>query len=141
MATIVEATAINLGLETSGRFKASGPAVELGPQAALCFSLVLHELVTNASKYGALSMDTGRVEIEWSVRDEAGDQRLHFTWQEVGGPAVAAPSKKGFGTRLVSSSLSAFGEVALDYAPTGFVLKLDASFQKLQYKNYSDAEE
>ncbi|MGO7565907.1 HWE histidine kinase domain-containing protein, partial [Rhizobium johnstonii] len=48
MATIVEANAINLGLETSGRFRASGTAVELGPQAALCFSLVLHELVTNA---------------------------------------------------------------------------------------------
>ncbi|MGO8264347.1 HWE histidine kinase domain-containing protein, partial [Rhizobium ruizarguesonis] len=59
MATIVEATAINLGLEASGRFKARGTAVELGPQAALSFSLVLHELVTNASKYGALSVDTG----------------------------------------------------------------------------------
>lgn len=141
MTTIVEATAINLGLETSGRFNASGPAVVLGPQAALCFSLVLHELVTNASKYGALSVDTGTVEIEWSVRDEAGDQRLNFTWQEAGGPTVEAPSKKGFGTRLVSSSLSAFGEVALDYAPTGLILRLDAPLQKLQYKNYSDAEE
>ncbi|MGO7998203.1 hypothetical protein ACC734_38365, partial [Rhizobium ruizarguesonis] len=66
MATIVEATAINLGLEESGRFKARGPAVELGPQADLSFSLVLHELVNNASKYGALSVDTGTIEIEWS---------------------------------------------------------------------------
>ncbi|MBY5461594.1 sensor histidine kinase, partial [Rhizobium leguminosarum] len=74
-------------------------------------------------------------------RDEAGDKRLNFTWQEVGGPAVEAPSKKGFGTRLVSSSLSAFGEVSLDYAPTGFILRVDASLQKLQYKTYSDAEE
>jgi PAS domain S-box-containing protein len=141
MATIVEATAINLGLEASGRFKARGPAVELGPQAALSFSLVLHELVTNASKYGALSVDTGTIEIEWSVRGEAGEKRLDFSWQEAGGPAVVAPSNKGFGTRLVNSSLAAFGEVALDYAPTGFILKLDASLQKLQYKTYSDAEE
>jgi two-component sensor histidine kinase len=141
MATIVEATAINLGLEASGRFKARGPAVELGPQAALSFSLVLHELVTNANKYGALSVDTGTIEIEWSVRSEAGEMRLDFRWQEAGGPAVVAPSNKGFGTRLVNSSLAAFGEVALDYAPTGFILKLDASLQKLQYKTYSDAEE
>lgn len=141
MATIVEATAINLGLEASGRFKARGPAVELGPQAALSFSLVLHELVTNANKYGALSVDTGTIEIEWSVRREAGEKRLDFRWQEAGGPAVVAPSNKGFGTRLVNSSLAAFGEVALDYAPTGFILKLDASLQKLQYKTYSDAEE
>ncbi len=141
MATIVEATAINLGLEASGRFKARGPAVELGPQAALSFSLVLHELVTNANKYGALSVDTGTIEIEWSVRGDAGEKRLDFRWQEAGGPAVVAPSNKGFGTRLVNSSLAAFGEVALDYAPTGFILKLDASLQKLQYKTYSDAEE
>ncbi|MBY5346048.1 sensor histidine kinase [Rhizobium leguminosarum] len=141
MATIVEATAVNLGLEMSGRFKASGPTVELGPQAALSFSLVLHELVTNASKYGALSVDTGTVEVVWSVRDEAGDQRLNFTWQEVGGPAVEAPSKKGFGTRLVNSSLSAFGDVSLDFVPSGLVLRLDAPLEKLQCKNCSDAEE
>jgi two-component sensor histidine kinase len=113
----------------------------LGPQAALCFSLVLHELVTNASKYGALSSDTGTVEIKWSVRNEVGAPSLNFTWQEVGGPAVEAPSKKGFGTRLVSSSLSAFGEVSLDYAPTGLILRLKAQLQKLQYKNCSDAQE
>jgi len=54
---------------------------------------------------------------------------------------VETPTKKGFGTRLVSSSLSAFGEVSLDYAPTGLILRLDAPLQKLQYKNCSDAEE
>jgi two-component sensor histidine kinase len=102
---------------------------------------VLHELVTNANKYGALSEDTGTVAIEWSVGDKAGAPSLNFTWQEVGGPAVETPTKKGFGTRLVSSSLSAFGEVSLDYAPTGLILRLDAPLQKLQYKNCSDAEE
>ncbi|MBA5800475.1 MULTISPECIES: sensor histidine kinase [Rhizobium] len=141
MATIIEATAINLGLETSGRFKASGPAVELGPQAALAFSLVLHELVTNANKYGALSQDTGTIKIEWSVREESGDKRLSFSWREAGGPAVEAPRKKGFGCRLINSSLSSFGEIVVDYAPTGLILKLDASLEKLQYKTYSDAEE
>ncbi|QKK20445.1 sensor histidine kinase [Rhizobium indicum] len=141
MATIVEATATNLGLESSARFQSVGPAVELGPRAALAFSLVLHELVTNANKYGALSVGTGTIEIVWSVRDEAGDKRLNFSWREVGGPVVEVPSRKGFGCRLITSSLSAFGEVTVDYAPTGLILRLDASLQKLQYKNYSDAEE
>ncbi|WP_049731558.1 sensor histidine kinase [Rhizobium ecuadorense] len=139
MDTIVEATEINLGLEPN-RVKASGPAVNLSPQAALAFSLVLHELATNATKYGALSVDSGSVEIEWSVRKNAGDDRFDLLWQERGGPVVEAPSKKGFGSRLVNTSLSAFGDVSFDYAATGLTLKLDASLQKLQYQNCPDAE-
>ncbi|MDR9776868.1 sensor histidine kinase, partial [Rhizobium hidalgonense] len=138
MDTIVEATASNLGLG-SERFKARGPTVELNPQAALAFSLVLHELVTNATKYGALSADTGVVEIEWSLRREAGDDRLDVRWRERGGPAVAAPKRRGFGSRLIYSSLSAFGNVAVDYAPTGLVLSLDASLQSLQDQNCSNS--
>ncbi|RWX04833.1 PAS domain S-box protein [Rhizobium hidalgonense] len=133
---IVEATASNLGLG-SERFIARGPTVELNPQAALAFSLVLHELVTNATKYGALSEDTGVVEIEWSLRREAGDNRLDVRWRERGGPAVEAPKRRGFGSRLIYSSLSAFGKVAVDYAPSGLVLSLDASLQSLQDQNCS----
>ncbi|ANL89003.1 sensor histidine kinase [Rhizobium phaseoli] len=131
MDTIVEATAANLGLEL-GRFKVSGPTVDLNPQAALALSLVLHELVTNAAKYGALSNDTGLVELEWSLRQEAGDDRLDLRWQERGGPVVEAPKRRGFGSRLVNSSLSAFGHVSVDYAPAGLILSLDASLQSLQ---------
>ncbi|ANK88316.1 regulator [Rhizobium anhuiense] len=137
--TIIEATAVNLGVEPS-RIKASGPAVSLNPQAALGFALVLHELVTNATKYGALSGDTGTVEIEWSVRKNVGDDRFNLHWQESGGPAVEAPKKKGFGSRLVNTSLSAFGDVSFDYAATGFKLDLEASLQKLQYQNCPDLE-
>ncbi|MGO7741244.1 regulator, partial [Rhizobium johnstonii] len=76
-----------------------------------------------------LTVPVSTAKIEWSVGDELGDKRLKFIWQEVGGPEVEAPSKKGFGTRLVNSSLSAFGEVSLDYAPTGIILRLDAPLQ------------
>ncbi|RFB85485.1 regulator [Rhizobium leguminosarum bv. trifolii] len=136
METIVEATAINLAVEPN-RVKASGPSVNLTPQAALAFSLVLHELVTNATKYGALSVDTGSVEIEWSVRRNAGADRFTLLWQERGGPVVEAPIKKGFGSRLVKSSLAAFGDVFLDYAATGFTIRLDASLEKLQAQSCS----
>ncbi|EJT00948.1 HWE histidine kinase domain-containing protein [Rhizobium sp. CCGE 510] len=139
MNAIVEATALNLGLG-SNRIKATGPAVNLAPQAALSFSLVLHELVTNATKYGALSVDTGSIEIEWSVRQNAGDDRFDLSWHERGGPVVEAPKRKGFGSRLINSSLSAFGDVSIDYAETGLTLRLDASLQKLQAQNYSDSQ-
>ncbi|MBB3527132.1 sensor histidine kinase [Rhizobium sp. BK456] len=136
MDTIVGATAINLGLEPD-RIEASGPEVNLNPQAALSFSLVLHELVTNATKYGALSVDTGSVKIEWSVLQNAGNARFHLLWQERGGPVVGRPKKKGFGSRLVRASLAAFGDVSLDYASTGIVIRLDAPLQKLQAKDCS----
>lgn len=139
MDTIVEATAINLGLEPN-RIKASGPAVHLNPQAALAFSLVLHELVTNATKYGALSVDTGSVEIQWSVLRKAGDDRFNLLWQERGGPVVERPNKKGFGSRLVNASLSAFGDVSLEYGATGLAIRLDASLQKLQAQAYSGSQ-
>ncbi|OWV73803.1 regulator [Rhizobium sp. R339] len=137
--TIVEATATNLGLATD-RVNASGPDVELNPQAALAFSLVLHELATNATKYGSLSGAAGTIEIKWSVRRTVGDNRLDFVWQERGGSVSDAPGKEGFGSRLIQSTLSAFGDVAFDFAATGLTLKLNASLQKLQYPNCADAE-
>jgi len=138
MDTIAEAAAVNLGLGPD-RLRASGPPVTLNPQAALAFALVLHELVTNATKYGALSVDSGVVEIDWSLRREAGDDRLDVRWRERGGPAVVAPKRMGFGSRLIYSSLAAFGNVSVDYAPTGLILSLDASLQNLQDQNCSDS--
>lgn len=133
--TIVDATASNLGIDAPGRFISDGQAVELGPQAALAFALVLHELATNASKYGALSCPAGRVELNWSVTPRDGTDCLSFRWQELGGPAVSPPQQKGFGSRLISSSLGAFGDLTLDYHAGGLMLHLDAPLQKLQYKS------
>lgn len=135
MATIVGATATNLGLDGSDRLKTCGPMVELGPQAALAFSLVLHELVTNASKYGALSNQTGMVKVNWAVQEQDGNELFRFSWQERDGPPLSHPEKIGFGSRLITSSLSAFGEVFLDYPVSGLILKLDAPLHKLQYRN------
>ena len=82
-----------------------GPAVLLPPKLALMMALVVHELATNAAKYGALSSSAGNLSIQWSLADA----RLDLEWRESGGPAVAAPVHRGFGTRLFSRALEQFG--------------------------------
>ncbi|CAN7363533.1 PAS domain-containing protein [Phenylobacterium sp. LjRoot225] len=95
----------------------SGPPVWLAAHRALALSLALHELATNAAKYGALSVPEGRVTIRWSV---SGDE-LRLLWIEEGGPPVATPTRAGFGTRLLQRSLAheLHGEVAFTFAPEG----------------------
>jgi PAS domain S-box-containing protein len=99
------------------RLSADGPHVRLNPASAVAFSLAIHELTTNALKYGALSGEHGTVEIRWAVADG----RLRFTWTESGGPPVSAPARKGFGSRMIEISLAAQidGTAQIDYAPTG----------------------
>ena len=89
--------------------------------------MALHELGTNAVKYGALSTDEGRVAIAWSVRREA-DTRLALCWSESGGPVVKTPTRTGFGSRLIERSLARelAGEVQLSYEPSGVVCTIDA---------------
>jgi two-component system CheB/CheR fusion protein len=84
----------------SANVSVDGPAVMLKPQAALLLALVVHELATNASKYGALSSSDGRVDVTWTV---AGDRstRLELTWAEQGGPKIAELPKHGFGMELI----------------------------------------
>ncbi len=117
-----------------GRFRIAGPEVVLSARAALCFAMVLHELGTNAAKYGALSGLGGVVDIGWTLAAGAGGQHLHFSWTETGGPAVPPPAHRGFGTRLIERSLvSEFGaEVALSYDPAGVRLKLDVRLAAVQ---------
>jgi two-component sensor histidine kinase len=99
-----------------------GPALDLGPRAALAIGMVLHELATNAVKYGALGVAEGRVEVAWTV-DPAG--RASLVWTERGGPPVKAPTRTGFGSRLIRSSLAGLeGSADLAYAPEGFVARL-----------------
>jgi len=137
LAAIVEATATSLGLEASNRFHMHGPTVEVGPQAALSFALVLHELGTNARKYGSLSGESGVVDVKWAVTNESGTDRLHFCWAESGGPDVAEPARKGFGSRLISSSLGAFGKVSTHYRREGVLVEVDADLKLLGHKAYS----
>lgn len=135
LGNIVEAARINIGLDGSDRMKVQGPDVELGPQAALTFSLVLHELLTNASKYGALSNAEGRIDLSWMIERRDGEDFLVTAWREMGGPPVVDPTRKGFGSRLIVSSLNAYGEVNVLYEPQGLVFKVDMPLSKIQFRN------
>jgi two-component sensor histidine kinase len=103
------------------RISLNGPPVALGPATALSLGMIFHELATNAAKYGALSGPEGRVMIDWSVADHA-HPKLHLTWRELDGPPVVAPSRRGFGSRLIERNVrhDLAGEVKLDYATAGF---------------------
>ncbi|HEV7274846.1 MAG TPA: sensor histidine kinase [Devosiaceae bacterium] len=106
------------GGDTS-RFEIVGPRLQLRPPATLGLSLALHELCTNAAKYGALSTAQGTVAIHWQVRDD----RFEFSWTEAGGPPVVPPERKGFGSRMIERILASDleGEAAVDYRHTGVV--------------------
>ncbi len=86
---------------SGGRIELDGPAVDLPSEIAVPIGMAIHELTTNAAKYGALSNRSGRVRIRWSVETGADRPRLRFHWQESGGPAVAPPTRQGFGSRLL----------------------------------------
>jgi signal transduction histidine kinase/CheY-like chemotaxis protein len=101
----------------AGQAKVEGPDVTLGPQHAQNFSLAVHELATNAAKYGALSLKAGRVEVSWNVVNEGGSRMLLFRWAEHHGPPVTPPSRQGFGTSLLKT---VFPDISLDYAIAGF---------------------
>jgi len=105
------------------RFVIEGPPTRIGPAAALGLSMALHELATNAAKYGALSNETGWVEITWTAPDAASTE---LSWREKGGPAVSAPKRKGFGTRLLQQGLSGdLGDSAgVVYEPDGVTCSL-----------------
>lgn len=104
------------------RVRLHGPDTVVAPQTAVSLAMAIHELCTNAIKYGALSNETGTVGVHWSVRPlEAGLTELEIEWTESGGPPVEPPSRRGFGTRLIERGLSAElrSEVELDFRPTG----------------------
>ncbi|WP_375270855.1 PAS domain S-box protein [Sphingomonas sp.] len=112
-----------LRLEAEGtRFELSGPDFEMKAEAALSLSLLLHELATNAVKYGALSNDTGRVTVRWMVED--GHFRLQ--WEERGGPPATEPTRKGFGSKLVGMGLCGSRRTMLSYTEAGFSARFEA---------------
>lgn len=115
------------------RISFSGPQVLLGARPALALSMALHELCTNAVKYGALSNDTGCVEILWSIEpDSGGREQFHFTWTERGGPTVQPPGKPGFGTRLMQLLCNDLrGTGALEYRAEGLEWHLSSDLQML----------
>jgi two-component sensor histidine kinase len=88
-----------------GRVTLAGPDVTLSPKLATSLGLVLHELLTNATKYGALSVPDGRVELRWDLAGDDGQRHVLLTWTERGGPPVTAPEHEGFGSTLIERSL------------------------------------
>ncbi|APH71125.1 hypothetical protein BSQ44_06895 [Aquibium oceanicum] len=110
----------------------SGQSVMIPPSAAQALSMALHELATNAAKYGSLSNETGRVEIAWNISEDT----FCISWRETGGPEVAAPRSVGFGSvvldKMTASSLS--GKVTIDYAPEGIVWQLRCPLSAIQPK-------
>jgi PAS domain S-box-containing protein len=120
---------------SKNRIAAHGPDLLLMPEAAQDLGLALHELATNASKYGALSVPTGRIDIAWTVADDmnSGAKRFIMTWRETGGPVVTRPIRKGFGSRVITSALAgAFnGQAILEYNPEGLSWELAAPVGRL----------
>lgn len=114
----------------SNRVKAVGPNIMLSPRAAQTFSLALHELATNAVKYGALSGSKGRVAIRWSSEgeDEGDEARFKFHWQELDGPPVALPTRHGFGSVLLNQAVAQDFRVTpkTSFAPGGLIYEIDA---------------
>ena len=104
------------------RVHAAGPELRLAPRSALAIAMALHELATNAAKYGALSNDRGRIFVDWTP---AGGNRISLCWREVGGPPVAKPARAGFGTRLIEGGTTQIGGSAtLEFKPEGLVCTL-----------------
>ncbi|POR42505.1 GAF domain-containing protein [Methylobacterium sp. V23] len=128
--------ALNLHTEAT-RFDVSGPDVRIGGKVTLSLSLMLHELATNAIKYGALSNGVGGVAISWGIHGAGGATSLRLTWRESGGPPVVAPSRKGFGSRLIERGLAGQigGVVELSYAPTGLVFSVEAPLAAFQVES------
>jgi PAS domain S-box-containing protein len=111
------------------RFAIIGQPVRLSPRMALSLSMVLHELATNAVKYGALSTPQGQVRIAWTVVPGPAQPRLVLTWTETGGPPVQPPTRRGFGSRLIERGLAAelSGEARIDFKPDGVVCRIEAA--------------
>src|ERR1700704_5684800 len=116
--------------EGAARFLISGPDIKITSGAVIALAMTLNELCTNTTKFGALSVPAGSVDIAWKIDDQT--QRLQLTWSEKGGPSVSAPSRQSFGTRLIGSlGQQLKGEVRLEYEPEGFVYTMDVPMASL----------
>lgn len=114
------------------RVRMDGPPVALGPQTVTTFALIIHELATNAAKYGSLSVETGMLHIAWTCTDE----RLILTWRETGGPPIAGPPKsEGFGTLLSNNSVRVqmAGALTHDWNTAGLAVELSAPLERLKH--------
>ena len=137
-ASIIEVVEGALGVHRHAdpaRIRIGGPDVLLAATPALSLALALHELATNAAKYGALSNASGSVDLRWHVVHQDGPPRFCLTWTELGGPPILSqPARRGFGSRLIERSFAAEvgGDVHLTFAPAGLVCRLEAALVSMQ---------
>jgi two-component sensor histidine kinase/DNA-binding NarL/FixJ family response regulator len=116
--------------EGAGRFLIQGPDIRITSGAVIALAMTLNELCTNTTKFGALSVPAGRIEIGWKIDEDK--QRLQLTWSEQDGPPVHSPTRRSFGTRLIGSlGQQLKGDVHLAYDATGFVYVLDVPMSSL----------
>jgi two-component sensor histidine kinase len=121
----------------SERVRISGPPVALGPSGVQTFALIVHELCTNAAKYGALSNATGEVLAEWSTGGSGAGAYMDFSWQERGGPPVKPASHQGFGLSLINAMGSTpTAEPVIDFAPEGFACRIRVPLNTIQPNRY-----
>lgn len=128
---LLERALIPFGIADSNAFVLEGPEVRLPSQVAFSLGLGLHELATNASKYGALSTAAGRVSITWTALQTETGQQFDLCWRETGGPPVMPPTRKGFGTRLIQRLIASElgGKVEIKYMPEGVTVTASANLR------------
>jgi two-component sensor histidine kinase len=118
-------------LNNPERIRMFGPSVPLSPRLAVVLSMIVHEIATNAAKYGALSNDSGTIALDWEVSEENGKRKLRLIWAEAGGPHVTAPVQRGFGSRLIERSTrdQLGGEATVDFLPRGVVYTVTCALE------------
>jgi len=119
-------------LNNPERVRMFGPKVPLSPRLAVVLSMIVHEMATNAAKYGALSNDGGTITLDWEVLEESDGRKLRMIWTEAGGPHVSAPVQRGFGSRLIERSArdQLGGEATVDFLPRGVVYTVTSALEK-----------
>ncbi|GGH10085.1 hypothetical protein GCM10007036_06460 [Alsobacter metallidurans] len=123
---LIRAVTGPLVVDHESRMTLAGASLHLRPSEVLGMTMVLHELCTNALKYGALSVPDGRVSITWATAPDVSGPTLTLTWRERGGPPVVAPgSRLGFGTRLMARAFGDAGEVRVHFEPEGVLCRID----------------
>jgi PAS domain S-box-containing protein len=125
---VIHATLAPFMSDLAPRIHIAGPELRLSEQLGGGLALAVHELATNAIKYGALSAPAGSVWLTWSTRETPEGEQFDFEWKERGGPAPAPPEKEGFGSQLIKSvtSREKSGSVRLDYEPDGLCCRISA---------------
>jgi two-component sensor histidine kinase len=119
-------------LNNPARIRMFGPNVPLSPRLAVVLSMILHEIATNAAKYGALSNVSGTVTLDWELLNDEATPKLRLIWTESGGPPVVSPVQHGFGSRLIERSArdQLGGEATVDFLPSGVVYTITCSLQQ-----------